>query len=132
MVFKHLNKFESRSSFSSWITRVAINSALMMLRKKRSCREISIDSTVDNCDVIGRLELRDYSQDPEHFYLRREREQFLRRGILRLRPALREVIELRHTEECSMQELAECLGISVAAAKSRLSRAKVALRTLLT
>ena len=130
-VFIHLKRFETRSSFSSWATRIAVNSALMILRKKRTCREISIDNAVDDCDTTGRLELRDFSEDPEHCYARREKEEFLKRAMLRLRPALRDVIELRLTEESSMQELAECLGISMAAAKSRLLRAKVALRTFL-
>ena len=131
-VFMHLKKFESRSSFSSWATRIAINSALMILRKKRSWKEISIDSAGDDCGIVGRLELRDFSEDPEHCYARREREEFLRSAILRLRPALRDVIELRLTEEYSMQELAECLGISTTAAKSRLLRARLALQTFLT
>jgi RNA polymerase sigma-70 factor, ECF subfamily len=129
--FRQLKKFESRCSFSSWVTRIAINSAIMVLRKKCTCKEMSIDSVGDGRD-IGRLELRDLSEDPEHCYARREREELLRSAILRLPPAFRDVIELRQTGEYSVQELAECLGISMAAAKTRLLRAKVALRTLLT
>jgi RNA polymerase sigma-70 factor (ECF subfamily) len=129
--FKHLNGFENKCSFSSWLTRIAINSALMTLRRRRACREISIDSTDDDGTIFGRLEPQDLSEDPERRYARCEREELLKRAILRLRPGLRDVVELRQAEECSLKELAERLGISLAAAKSRLLRARVALQARL-
>jgi RNA polymerase sigma-70 factor (ECF subfamily) len=129
--FKHLNGFENKCSFSSWLTRIAINSALMTLRRRRACREISIDSTDDDGTIFGRLEPQDLSEDPERRYARSEREELLKRAILRLRPGLRDVVELRQAEECSLKELAERLGISLAAAKSRLLRARVALQARL-
>jgi RNA polymerase sigma-70 factor (ECF subfamily) len=129
--FTHLNKFEGRSSFSTWLTRIAINSALMIVRKKSTCKELSIDGTNDGLEIINRVELLDRSEDPESCYARREREALLTRAMLRLRPALRDVIRLRHLEECSIEELAESLGISLTAAKSRLLRARIALRASL-
>jgi len=129
--FRHLNGFESRSSFSSWLTRIAINSALMTLRKRKACKEISIDSSDDDSEISGRLELQDFSEDPERRYARCEREELLKEAMLQLRPTLRDAIQLLQTEEYSVQELAECLGISLAAAKSRLLRARIALRASL-
>ena len=126
--FRHLNGFENRCSFSSWLTRIAINSALMTLRKRRACKEVSIDSTDDDCTIFGRLEPQDLSEDPECRYARCEREELLKRAMLRLRPGLRDVVELRQAEEYSLKELAECLGISLSAAKSRLLRARIALQ----
>ena len=128
--FRHLNGFENRSSFLSWLTRIAINSALMALRKRRACKEVSIDST-DDCESFGRSEPRDLSEDPECRYARCEREELLNGAMLQLKPGLRDVIQLRQMGEYSMHELAESLGISLPAAKSRLLRARRALRTIL-
>lgn len=128
--YLHLDKFEGRSSFGSWLTRIAINSALMILRKKRSC-EISIDRTNYDSGASEEWELPDFKEDPELSYLRTEREQMLQSAILRLRPGLRRVVELQQSEDYSTKELAQILGISVPAAKSRLLRARLALRTSL-
>src|ERR1700733_2410128 len=86
--FIHLNRFECRSSFFSWVTRNAINASLMTLRKKRASEDISIDAC-DNDGASGdRWEIPDLREDPERSYSRREREDSLRRGIRRLRPNL--------------------------------------------
>jgi RNA polymerase sigma-70 factor, ECF subfamily len=132
--FSHLKEFEGKSSFSTWLTRIAINSALMILRKKRRYYEISID------DINGIEESRNgyewwqvksNSEDPESRFARKEREELLRNTILCLSPVLREVVELRQARDCSVQEISQTLGISVPAVKSRLSRAKVTLRAAL-
>jgi RNA polymerase sigma factor (sigma-70 family) len=125
--FVHLPTFEGRSSFSSWITRIAINSALMLLRKQRAV-EISIDSPgVEGEDWSG-WEIADIRRTPEQAYAQQEAEQHLRNSIRRLRLPLRKAAHLRRTEDYSTSEIAAALGISVAAAKSRLLRAKMALR----
>jgi RNA polymerase sigma-70 factor, ECF subfamily len=123
--FTHLDNFEGRSSFSSWLTRIAINSALMILRKKRF-----LEIPIDNDDLEGphTWEPRDRKESPESGCVRREREELLRRAIRRLPPIYRDVIELRHAHDYSTREIAQTLGISEAAAKSRLLRAKEALR----
>jgi RNA polymerase sigma-70 factor, ECF subfamily len=125
--FVHLKDFEGRSSFSSWLTRIAINSALMGLRKKRRF-PISIDGTYDDSQDWEPWEPQDHKGTPESLYAQREREELLRSAILRLPSTFREVVELRHGRECSTLEIAKALGISVAAAKSRLSRARMAVR----
>jgi RNA polymerase sigma-70 factor (ECF subfamily) len=129
-VFLHLNRFESRSSFASWLTSIGINSALMIMRKKRS-REISIDGLNDDSGASERWELPDLREDPERCYARNEREELLKNAIRRLRPKFREVVELQRTGELSTNELAQLLGVSVPAVKSRLARARMALRTSL-
>ena len=125
--FVHLPTFEGRSGFSSWITRIATNSALMLLRKRRAV-EISIDAP--RIDVAGwsEWEIPDIRRTPEQAYAQWETEQHLRTAIRRLRPPLRKVAHLRRTEDYSTSEIAAALGISIAAAKSRLLRAKMALR----
>lgn len=126
--FMHLNRFECRSSFSSWLTSIAINSARMILRKRRASSEISIESPYENASRWG---MRDLSENPESQFAKREREKLLNEAIRSLRPNYRVVVELQHTTEYSVKELAHTLGISLAAAKSRIFRARVALRTLL-
>jgi RNA polymerase sigma-70 factor, ECF subfamily len=129
--FVHLNAFEERSSFSSWLTRIAINSALMLLRKKRGHLEISTDAMDDEFGAWNRWGPRDGAESPESRCAQREREELLKGAIQGLPPLLREVVQLSHGEDRSMQEIAQCLGISVPAVKSRLARARSALRTSL-
>jgi RNA polymerase sigma-70 factor (ECF subfamily) len=129
--FVHLNKFEGRSSFSSWVTRIAINMSLMIMRKKRRNKELSIDPSDNDCESYDSWEPRDLREDPERRYARHERAELLRGAIRRLPPALRTAVEYQQAQECSMQELADSLGISLAAAKSRLLRARLSMRTLL-
>lgn len=129
--FTHLHGFEGRARFSSWVTRIAINMSLMILRKKRANKEFSIDASGDDCISDDRWELRDIREDPERRYARRETAQLVSGKILRLRPDFRTALELQHAQECSLKEIADSLGISSAAAKSRLLRARLRLRTLI-
>lgn len=126
--FSHLQDFQERSSFSTWLTRIAINSALMILRKKRLCSEISIDDTDDPGSKYERWEAKSITEDPESRMARKEREELLRDAILRLPPVFREVVHLRQTREYSTREISQALGISETAVKSRLARAKLTLR----
>jgi RNA polymerase sigma-70 factor (ECF subfamily) len=130
-VFVNLNRFEGRSSYSTWVTRIAINTSLMILRKKRASKELSIDASGDDFESDDRWELRDCRENAERRYVRHERAELLRKAIRRLKPVLRSALELRHAQEYSVQEISDSLGISSAAAKSRILRAKVYLRTLL-
>jgi RNA polymerase sigma-70 factor, ECF subfamily len=129
--FSHLKDFEERARFSYWLAQITTNSALMILRKKRGYVEIPIESENDDYGTWQRWEPRDPKESPEGYYAQREREQLLRGAILRLPVIFREVVELQQARECSAQELAQVLGISVAAAKSRLCRARTVLRTVL-
>jgi RNA polymerase sigma-70 factor (ECF subfamily) len=84
--FSHLKEFQEKSSFSTWLTRIAINSALMILRKNRGCFKISIDGTDDPGGKYERWEIKALTGDPESQYIRRERDELLREAILRLSP----------------------------------------------
>jgi RNA polymerase sigma factor (sigma-70 family) len=125
--FLHLKNFDGRSSFSTWLTRIAINSALMILRKKRSHPEVSMDGSADG-ETWQNWEVPDRRVNTEEHYVRRERERHLKRAIYRLRPALRNVIEIQQAHDGSVREIAEMAGISIAATKSRLLRARTVLR----
>jgi RNA polymerase sigma-70 factor (ECF subfamily) len=126
--FVHIAEFDGRSAFSTWLTRIAINSALMVLRKKRTSREISLDGSADSDTMPLSWEMPDHAPNPEKRYAQHERENILRGAISTLRPAVRKVIELQQLQEHSMKETAAIIGISVPAAKARLFHGKVALR----
>jgi len=129
--FSHLKDFQEKSSFSTWLTRIAINSALMMLRKKRGCYEIPFEGVDDSGDNYECSDVKSPAEDPESRLARKEREELLRDAILQLPQVFREVVELRQARGYTAREIAQALGISVPAVKSRLSRARVTLRTAL-
>jgi RNA polymerase sigma-70 factor, ECF subfamily len=130
--FLHLKDFEERSSFSSWLTRIAINFALMNLRKKRGHIEISMDVINDDHGIRYPWEPKDPAESPESRCSQREREDLLEGAIRQLPPTLRQVVQMKFIDGRSGEEVAQTLGISVPAAKSRLARAKTALRVSLT
>jgi len=126
--FVHMRDFDGRSKLGTWLTRIAINSALMILRKKRTSREIATDSSDDFGTDGLRYEITDHGLNPEKRYAQSEEENMLRKAIQRLRPALRVVVQIQQLQERSMQETAEAIGISLTAAKGRLFHAKNVLR----
>jgi RNA polymerase sigma factor (sigma-70 family) len=126
--FVHLKDFDGRSNFSTWLTRIAINSALMILRKRRHSREISVDEFVDRSEAGPVWEISDPTPSPETHYAQEEREKLLWGAIGELRPSLKKVIEFQLSRDCPMKKTAGTIGISVCAAKSRLFHAKTQLR----
>ena len=129
--FLHLKDFEERSSFSSWLTRIAINVSLMSLRKKRGHIEISMEIVSDDHEIRYRWEPKDPAESPESHCSRRETEELLAGAIRQLPPKLRQIVQMNLIDGRSGEEVSQSLGISVPAAKSRLARARTALRVSL-
>lgn len=129
--FVHLQKFEAKSSFSTWLTRIAINEALMLLRRVRGRREISIDEERFEPKEAARLEIPDSGPDPEATYLQGEAARILSAAMDKLSPGLRKVIELRELGELSTEEAARQMGISISATKSSVLRGRRKLREAL-
>jgi RNA polymerase sigma-70 factor (ECF subfamily) len=129
--FIHIKDFGGRSSFSTWLTRIAINSALMKLRKNRAGREVAREESADDGESSRRYEPVECRPNPEERCAQRERKRMLTEAISALRPAIRQVVEIRQLQEVSIEETAQILGISVAAAKGRLFHGRVALRSAL-
>jgi RNA polymerase sigma factor (sigma-70 family) len=125
--FTHIGTFDGRSAFSTWVTRIAINSALTVIRRRRTQRELSLDDPVapDNRRVMEMLEP---SRNPEERCLEKERLQLVQQAIKRLPSKLRTAIEIRQSQDGSMSELAMLAGVSVPTMKSRLVRARFRLR----
>ena len=123
--FLHLKSFDGRSTFSTWLTRIGINSTLMMLRKKRNSPEISAHGPGEGETL---WEVPDSAPNPEIRCAEREQERFLRDAIAGLSPRIRRALEFHTLQDHSLQETAAQIGISVSAAKARFFRAKAALR----
>jgi RNA polymerase sigma-70 factor (ECF subfamily) len=125
--FVHMGDFEGRSSFGTWMTRITINSALMILRRKRTSLEIAIGRNNDSGGDDLCYGITDHTPSPETRYAQTEEQRILRTAIQRLRPKLRVVVQI-HLQGRSLEETAGVLGISLSAAKGRLFHAKKALR----
>jgi RNA polymerase sigma-70 factor, ECF subfamily len=126
--FVHLNSFVGRSSFSTWLTRVAINEALMLLRKRRGLREMLIDDLSGKEEVATVLEVPDSGLDPEVNYSQRERQRILFSVMNELPHGTRRAIQLRELDERSTEETARIMGISVGAVKARVFHGRRKLR----
>ena len=123
--FRHIQTFDGRSGFSKWLTRIGINSALMMLRKKRNSREVT---PAKNIESDSPWEATDSAPDPEQQYAQQERLKVVRDAIAGLRPSIRRALEIHTLQGRSIEEMASEMGISVCAAKGRLFHARAALR----
>jgi RNA polymerase sigma-70 factor, ECF subfamily len=128
--FVHITNFDERSRFATWLTRIAINSALGQLRKKRGIREIPMDETNPAAESRPHLEIPDRTPNPEENYNIHERREIIGAAVGRLRPRNRRVVEVHQLGEFSVKETAKILGISIAAAKARMFHARAALRRM--
>ena len=126
--FIHLKDFDGRSSFSTWLTRIAINCGLMSLRKSRRVKEISIDGDCEFAFDAIPARVTDQNLNPETLLQKSERTERVRIAVGKLRPPLRKVVEMNGMKEYSLRETAVLLGISIAAAKARLFRSRYLLR----
>ena len=126
--FVGLRRFDGRSSFSTWLTRIVINSSLMILRKRRASRNVFTLEEADNDKARPRWEIQERGLDPETSLAQGEEEAILHEAIRSLRPGLRAALEIERRWGLPIKAGAEALGISVAAMKSRLSRGKWVLR----
>lgn len=122
-----LHAFEERASFYTWITRIAINSGLMILRRRRIRAEVSFDRPSETGEESSGFEFKDTAPNPEHICVHRQRYARMLRSIRKLHPRLRQAIEMQMRDNCSVREIAEALQISEAAVKSRLSRGRARL-----
>jgi RNA polymerase sigma-70 factor (ECF subfamily) len=126
--YQHIGQFQQDSKFSTWLTRIVVNQCLMRLRQGRRAKFYYLDDTPMGDDVVT-LQLEDKRQSPERKLAQTEVARVLHGEIQRIPPLLRHVFLLRDVQRRPMPEVANQLGISVAAAKSRLLRARAELRT---
>src|ERR1043165_9541866 len=130
--YEHLEQFKGDSKFYTWIVRIAVNQALMKLRRRRTDKSFSLDETIDTGEDTVVREIATWEENPEQRFSREEIAQIMDSAIETLEPIYRSVFVLRDVEDLSTEETAEALGLSVPAVKSRLLRARLQLREKLT
>ncbi len=130
--YTNLGKFHGDSKFYTWIVRIAVNEALMKLRKRRGDKMVSLDEEIELGEESVTREIAVWDGNPEQTYSQEEMRKLLDDAIQSLKPTFRSVFQLRDVEELSTEETAEALELSVPAVKSRLLRARLQLRERLT
>ena len=126
--YQNLGQFQGQSKFYTWLVRIAVNEALMRLRRRRPERMVSLDEDVKTEEDSMPREIADWSPNPEQQYTQAELKDILGKTIQGLPPSFRTVFVLRDVEGLSTEETAAALELSVPAVKSRLLRARLQLR----
>lgn len=126
--YMHLEGFRETCRFSTWIVRIGINQALMLLRKRKHQPLRIAEIHGSDAEATELPDPPDLSPEPEQQCAKREKVLLLRRAVRRQRPEFRVIIDTYYQRELSLQETADALGISLATAKSRLGRGRQKLR----
>jgi RNA polymerase sigma-70 factor (ECF subfamily) len=126
--FQNLGQFQGQSKFYTWLVRIAVNEALMRLRRRRPERMVSLDEDIKTEEGSMPREVADWSPNPEQLYSQSELKGILSKTIQGLPLVFRTVFVLRDVEALSTEETAEALNLSIPAVKSRLMRARLKLR----
>jgi len=129
---RNLDQFQGRARFTTWISRIAINEALMCLRKRRNVIHVPLEDVLPEDEAApASFELHSNIQDPETAYSQKELRNVLTQAISGLRPLHREVFLLRAVECLSVIETAKALEVSVSTVKTRMRRARRELKEIL-
>jgi RNA polymerase sigma-70 factor (ECF subfamily) len=129
--FVHLRTFRGDSQFSTWLTRIVVNQALMNLRRSRSKNEVSFGERTKTEEPFFDWEMADLGLSPEEDCARRELQQILTGVIAGLKPSFRMVFQLRYLNQLSTNATAETLNLPISTVKTRLHRARMELRRVL-
>jgi len=130
--YEHLPEFHGDSKFYTWIVRIAVNEALMKLRKRKWDKTVWLDEPINTGEDSVAREIAVWEDNPEQRYSKEELHDILDKAVNGLAPPYRTVFVLRDMEGLSTEETAEALELSVPAVKSRLLRARLQLRDKLT
>ena len=125
--YENLDRFEGRSSFSTWLYRIATNNALMKLRKEKN-KKVSIDELKKFGDKSYKIEISDWSENPSSYFKSAELKEVLQKAIDSLPPKYKSVFILHDVEGLPLAEVARILSLSVPAVKTRLHRSRLFLR----
>ena len=126
--FTHLAGLRAKCRFGTWIMTIATNSSLMVLRRRRNHPEIGFGVVTAEGKEVEVLQLCDPLPNPEQVYAKRQTSDRVSQAVRKLPPGFRLLVERYHQDEFKLVDAANAMGITVAAAKSRLHRARIALR----
>jgi RNA polymerase sigma-70 factor (ECF subfamily) len=129
--FENLPQFRGDSSFYTWIVQIAVNAALQRVKKQRQLQMVPLNGLTSDDDEFRPQQIVVWDDDPEKLYSRKETQRILEEAITSLPIIYRTVFLLKDVENMSMAKIARTLEISLPAAKSRLIRARLELRELL-
>jgi len=125
--YENLDRFEGRSSFSTWLYRIATNNALMKLRKEKN-KKVSIDELKKFGDKSYKIEISDWSENPSSYFKSAELKEVLQKAIDSLPPKYKSVFILHDVEGLPLAEVARILSLSIPAVKTRVHRSRMYLR----
>lgn len=128
-VHQHLGAFQRSSKFTTWLTRIAVNEALQIRRRRKP--SVSLDDPQITEEVLMPKELRDWHDDPGTIYDKQQLREIVERAIQSLPTIYREAFVLRDVQGLTTEESAGALGIAVPALKTRLLRARLMMREAL-
>ena len=123
--FEHIDKFEARSRFSTWLMSIAINTGTELLRRRRPIE--SLDESEDEKGFRPR-QVQSWVDDPEQALAKSQVNELVRKGVLRLPEKYRVALLLRDINQLSTEDTAEALGLSIPATKARVLRGRLMLR----
>lgn len=126
--FEHIDRFEGRSKFSTWLTSIAVNTGTELLRRRRPVESLHVDESEDN---FRPRQVRSWVDSPEDALAKSQRDELVRRGVLRLPEKYRAALLLRDINQLSTEDAAEALGLTVTATKARILRGRLMLREAL-
>ena len=126
--YRHLDGFQNRCSFSTWLTKIGVNTSLMLLRKRQTVLKHTSDLVTDDGRQFETPEFRDPAPDPEQHFMMDQAHQRIERAVRKLPPRFANIVNLYYGQECRLKEAAKVLGVSEPAAKSMVLRARNFLR----
>ncbi len=130
-IYKNLNKFDNKSSFSTWLYRITTNTCIDELRKRKGRETISIDNDIEDDEGSFKREFADNEPTPEEKVISKEGESEIIKSMNTLSDEHRTIIVMRDIEGLSYTEISEAIGISIGTVKSRISRARLQLKNII-
>lgn len=131
-VYKSLNNFNEKSAFSTWIYRVAVNTCIDEIRKRKKVNIISIDEETENGDCAIQKQYADTSETPEERFIQNENKNQILKAVNELSNDHKTMIVLRDLHGLSYNEISEITGNTLGTVKSKIARARLQLKNMLT
>ena len=130
-IYKNLDKFDNKSSFSTWIYRITTNTCIDELRKRKGKETVSIDNDNEYDEGRFKREFADNEPTPEEKVISKEGESEIIKSMNTLSDEHRTIIVMRDIEGLSYTEISEIIGVSIGTVKSRISRARLQLKNII-